>query len=74
MAYMDILVFKTDIIDRRQVTLVELQLSKIRGIIRWNVDLHDRDSILRVVSDNISPRLIEQQMFEAGHFCTELED
>lgn len=72
---MEILVFKTDIIDRRQVNMIELQLNKIRGIIRWNVDLHDRDSILRVVSDdNLSPRLIEQHMLEAGHYCAELED
>jgi hypothetical protein len=72
---MEILVFKTDIIDRRQVNMVELQLNKIQGIIRWNVDLHDCDSILRVVSDdNISPRLIEQHMLEAGHYCAELED
>jgi hypothetical protein len=71
---MEILVFKTDIIDRRQISSVELQLNQISGIIRWNVDLHDCDSILRVVSDNISPRLIEQQMLEAGYYCSELED
>jgi len=71
---MNILVFKTDIIDRRQVNMVELQLNKLQGIIRWNVDLHDRDSILRVVSDDLSPRLIEQQVFEAGHYCAELPD
>jgi hypothetical protein len=71
---MEILVFKTDIIDKRQVNLLEPRLNKLKGIIRWNVDLHDRDKILRVVSDNISPRRIEQQMMEAGHYCAELED
>ena len=71
---MEILVFKTDIINRRQVTRAAPQLNRLKGIIRWNVDLHDCDKILRVVSDNISPRLIEQQMQEAGHYCAELED
>jgi len=71
---MEILVFKTDIIDKQQVNLLEPQLNELKGIIRWNVDLHDCDKILRVVSENISPRFIEQQMLEAGHYCTELED
>ena len=71
---MEILVFKTDITDPQQVLLIEPHLDNLQGVIRWNVDLHDCDKILRVVSDNISPRVIEQHMLEAGHRCIELED
>lgn len=71
---MEILVFKTDITDPQQVLLIEPHLDGLPGVIRWNVDLHDCDNILRVVSDNISPRVIERHMLEAGHHCIELED
>lgn len=71
---MEILVFKTDITDTRQVNSIVHHLDRLEGIIRWNVDLHDCDKILRVVSSNVSPRVIERHIMEAGHYCCELED
>jgi copper chaperone CopZ len=71
---MEILVFKTDISNRRAVNKVIPHLENIQGIVRCNVDLHDRDKILRIESKAVSPRLIEQQVQQAGHYCKELED
>ncbi len=71
---MEILVFKTDIRDRRRIIEVEPHIENIEGIIKWNVDLHDRDNILRVEADTISPRVIERQLQQAGYYCEELED
>jgi hypothetical protein len=71
---MDILVFKTDIRDRRRVTEVEQHIENIEGILKWNVDLHDKDNILRIEAETISPRIIEQHLQQAGYYCEELED
>jgi hypothetical protein len=71
---MEILVFKTDIADTRQVNGIIPHLEQLEGIVRWNVDLDDCDKILRVVSRNVSPRIIEQHLAQAGHYCCELED
>ena len=71
---MEILVFKTDIRDRRRVTEVEQHIENIEGVIKWNVDLHDCDHILRIEADKLSPRIIEQELQQAGYYCEELED
>lgn len=49
-------------------------LNRLEGIIRWNVDLHDRDKILRVESHSLSPKTVEQTLELAGYYCKELED
>jgi hypothetical protein len=71
---MEVLVFKTDIRDRKRISEIEPHLESIKGIVRWNVDLQDRDHILRIETDTISPRIIEQQLQQAGYYCEELED
>ncbi len=38
----------------------------------WNVDLHDCDKVLRVVSDNNHTADIKQILFAAGYFCEEI--
>jgi len=70
---MDILVFKTNLTDATCIRDVEPGLDVHPHIIEWNVDLHDRDNILRVVSNNIVPATIEAILFNAGYYCEELE-
>ena len=70
---MDILVFKTNLTDAKRISDVEADLDVHPHIIEWNVDLHDRDNILRVVSNNIVPATIETILFNAGYYCEELQ-
>lgn len=70
---MDILVFKTNVIDRKQVRKLFPVLKMLDGIQRWNVDLHDIDKVLRIEAVSISPRYIETIMQQAGYFCKELD-
>ena len=49
-------------------------LNEIEGIRKWNVDFHDRDKILRIVSIDLSPRLVEDTLRTAGFVCEELPD
>ncbi len=71
---MEILVFKTNLQNRQEIRKAGGFLKQLAGIIRWNVDLHDADNILRVVTANVSPRTVEYTLRQAGYYCQELED
>jgi len=71
---MEILVFKTDVQDKKQVKKLFTVMRTLQGIMRWNVDLHDIDKILRIEAISLSPRSIEVTLQQAGYFCKELED
>jgi len=70
---MEILVFKTNLTDTKRISDIESELNFHPYIIEWNVDLHDHDNILRIVSNNVSPESIEKLLFNAGYYCEELE-
>jgi hypothetical protein len=71
---MKILVFKTNLKYKKNVKEVMPHLNEIKGIRKWNVDFHDRDKILRIVSTDLSPRLVEDTLRNAGYVCEELSD
>ena len=67
-----ILVFKTNLSNAKHIRKVEPSLNLHPYIKDWNVDLHDCDKILRVVSENIHAGEVEQMILDAGYFCEEL--
>jgi copper chaperone len=71
---MEVLVFKTNIRYKKQVQTIVTQLNGLEGILRCNVDLYDKDKILRIEASDLSPRVIEHTLLEAGYFCEELID
>lgn len=70
---MPVLIFKTSVNKAREVSRVKTLLT-IPTIKHWNFDLDDCDRILRVITDQLSPRYIESLMQSAGFICQELED
>lgn len=70
---MDILIFKTNVTEMQEVDRVGTLLAE-PGIIKWNFDLEDCDRILRIVSNDISPRHIEEVLLGSGIYCCELLD
>lgn len=70
---MEVLVFKTSVSKRTQVTKVKTLLKRIPTINKWNFDLEDCDHILRIVADDLSPRQIESVLQRAGFDCQELQ-
>jgi len=70
---MEILVFKTNLTDTKRISDVESSLDIHPHIIQWNVDLNDSDNILRIVSNQIEGKEVEQLLFSAGYYCEELE-
>ncbi len=71
---MEVLVFKTNVKFKKHIVEVLPHLNNIKGILRWNVDLHDTDKILRIETLDLSPRIIENTLQQAGYFCEELKD
>lgn len=70
---MDIMVFVTTVFDRDAVKQVQPLLASVPSIKQWNFDLEDCDHILRVVSNDLSPRKVESLLHKAGFDCYELE-
>lgn len=71
---MEVLVFKTNLRYKRNVKEVMPHLNELNGIIQWNIDFHDKDKVLRIVSRDLSPKLIEDALQRAGYVCEELQD
>ena len=69
---MEVLIFKTSVNDIQEVGRVKPLLT-IPAIENWNFDLEDCDKILRVVTDDLSPRYIEEILQSEGFECEELE-
>ena len=70
---MEILVFKTNLANNRHIKKIQPSLNLHPLIKEWNVDLHDRDKILRVVAESSAAAEVERIVFDAGHFCEELK-
>lgn len=70
---MDILVFKTNVKDINQVRKISPHIRNINGVLKWNIDLHDCDKVLRVEAYGLSPHSIEEIIQRAGYFCKELD-
>jgi hypothetical protein len=71
---MEILVFKTNVYYKKNLKQVVPHLNELKGLIKWNIDFHDKDKILRVVSTDLSARLVENTLKNAGYACEELPD
>jgi hypothetical protein len=71
---MEILVFKTNLQYKRNLKQVVPHLEGLKGMIKWNIDFHDKDKVLRIVSNDLSPRLVEDTLKNAGYSCQELPD
>ena len=71
---MEILVFKTNLHFKKNLKQVVPHLNELKGVIKWNIDFHDKDKILRIVSSDLSPRIVENTLQNAGYSCEELPD
>jgi hypothetical protein len=69
---MEVLVFKTNLRYKKQVNALKPHIDKLEGILRWNVDLYDTDRILRIESQDLCPRTVEDTLKGAGYYCEEL--
>jgi copper chaperone len=71
---MNILVFKTNIRYKKNLNEIVIYLNTTEDILRWNVDFHDKDKILKIEANDLHPQSVETVLQSAGYFCEELED
>jgi len=71
---MNILIFKTNIRYKKYLNEVVPFLNNTSAMLRWNVDFHDKDRILRIETDNLHPKSVEMGIKQAGYYCEELQD
>ncbi|TWR29722.1 hypothetical protein FPZ43_07630 [Mucilaginibacter pallidiroseus] len=69
---MNILVFKTNVTTKQQVSSVHNLLTAMTDIEQYNFDLEDCDNVLRVVSNNLEAQTISSALQVAGFSCEEL--
>ncbi len=70
---MQVLVFKTNLTNLYHVSKVEPVLATNPQVQRWNVDLLDRDNVLRIETEQLQPVEVENLLWEAGYYCEELQ-
>lgn len=71
---MEVLVFKTGVIDTEHIGSIAPHLNSMNGIYKWSFDLDDSEKILRVEAVGISPREIENVLNGMNYYCEELPD
>ena len=69
-----ILIFKTNIRLKKDLKALSITLGGHPDVIKWNVDICDKDKVLRVESYICSPFTIISLLGHAGFYCEELVD
>ena len=69
-----VLVFKTNLVSPKDIHRISPHIAETPGIIRWNVDQHDIDNVLRIETAWLMPEDIIRVVTNAGYLCEELPD
>jgi hypothetical protein len=69
-----VLVFKTNIALREQVSKVAALLNENAAVKKWTIDLGDIDRVLRIETDQLQPEDVIALVGKAGFWCEELPD
>ncbi len=70
----DILIFRTNIRDKKDLARVAPLLRSEQRIRHWTVDLGDIDKVLRVESEQLSIGQVNRLIRQQGFDCEELTD
>lgn len=71
---MNVLIFKTNIRFKKDIKIITSFLSTCNSILKWNIDRHDSDKILRIESTTGDSVEIINAVNHAGYHCEELQD
>jgi hypothetical protein len=69
----NIYVFKTNIRTEFDRLRIKNVLDASQKVLKWNIDKHDVDCVLRIVSDSLTPSQIISIVDFVGFECIELE-
>jgi hypothetical protein len=71
---LQVLVFKTNLVSAKDIHRISPLMGDTPGILRWNVDEHDIDNVLRIETSWLLPGDIIRVVTNAGYLCEELPD
>jgi hypothetical protein len=69
-----VLVFKTNLLSAKDIWHISPLMGDTPGILKWNVDEHDIDNVLRIETAWLLPEDIIRLVNAAGYICEELPD
>jgi len=69
-----VLVFKTNLVSAKDIHRISPVMGDTPGILRWNLDEHDIDNVLRIETSWLLPGDIIRVLTNAGYLCEELPD
>ena len=72
--HIDILIFKTNIMDDYDVEKIASLMTEEPRIKKWNIDLKDFDKVLRIESQYLREQEVIASIRKAGYHCEELND
>ena len=70
----DILLFKTNISTAADKHILQATLDRHPQILQWQVDLEDKDHVLRIISPTMAHETIIDMIKLNGYRCEELKD
>ena len=71
---MEVLVFKTDIVEKSDSENLRRILTDDGRIKNWNIDQQDIDNVLRIESSEMSPADVIKLVTRLGYMCEELPE
>ncbi|OQP63171.1 hypothetical protein A3860_25105 [Niastella vici] len=69
-----VLVFRTNLVSAKDIHRISPLMGETPGILKWNVDQHDIDNVLRIETAWLLPQDIIRVVTHAGYLCEELPD
>lgn len=66
---MEVLIFYTNVSDRRDIENISPAINKIDGIKQWTVDTDDCDKVLRILAASDISSKIELTLKTSGYAC-----
>lgn len=69
----NIFIFKTNIQTEFDRLRIKNVLDASSKVLKWSLDMDDKDYVLRIVSDSLSPKEIISVIHYVGFDCVELE-
>lgn len=70
---MEVLVFRTNVNNKRKVSRIRPLLTSVAAIKQWNFDLEDCDYVLRIETTGLNTRYVEALLQNAGFDCSEMD-
>ena len=70
---MEVLVYKTNINQKYDIDQVRPYFDDHSDILKWHVDIEDKDKVLRIEAHSDISGKIEHLLQKAGYLCDELE-